>query len=178
MRCSICHTRIQEGHERCSCPACEQIYHKGCWDDLGGCATYGCSHAVPAEKPPPPALLGAGWGDSKTCPACGKSIPASLLVCRCRAQFPYAEPMTRGEYQDWKAERQRLASTRRTLGVLFLLSLLGFTAPVLGAIAGVLAYKRRHDLAGADGTYLALGYGTAAIGTTYSLVMLLLLFGM
>lgn len=176
-RCSICHTLIQETDECTSCPECQQDYHASCWAELGGCATYACKEAVPAEKAPVTEQVGAGWGDEKTCPRCGKTIGASLLVCSCGAKFPYPEPMTK---EEWRAHRRReddLSGTRKKLVLLFIFSLFGIPAPVLGAIAGTIAYRRRADLAGADGTYLAIGFGAAALGATYLLIVLLLTMG-
>ena len=177
-RCSICHTLIQNTDESASCPECQQNYHRSCWDGLGGCATYGCKEAVPAEKAPVTKQIGAGWGDEKTCPCCRRTIGASLLVCSCGAKFPYPEPMTRDEWRVWKAGQQNLSGTRKTLVFLFIFSLFGLPAPLLGPIAGVIAYKRREALAGADGTYLAIGFGAAALGATYTLIFLLLMMGL
>jgi hypothetical protein len=177
-RCSICHTLIEAGVERITCPTCRQDYHRPCWDELGGCATYGCAEAAPPEKPPPAAVFGAGWGDEKPCPACGRSIRASLLTCQCGALFPYADPMTRDEYRDWQRGRQQLRGMQRSILVLFILSLMGLTAPLLGPVAGAIAYRHRAELAGADGTYLAMAIGSAALGGIYTIVILLLLAGL
>lgn len=175
-RCSICHTIIRPGDADARCPACRQEYHRSCWDELGGCATYGCEKAVAAEKPPP-RRVASGWGDAKTCPLCRATIPASVLFCRCGAAFPYADPMSRGEYAQWSARQARLSGARRALILLFLFSFAGVAAPILGPIAGWFAHSRRDELAGADGTYLAMGYGTAALGAAYTLVILALVFG-
>ncbi|MHC4818036.1 MAG: hypothetical protein ACYTF8_08270, partial [Planctomycetota bacterium] len=59
----------------------------------------------------------------------------------------------------------------------FVLSLFGLPAPFVGPVAGIFAHSRRHLLAGAGGTYLAMGYGTAALGLTYTVVIALLLGG-
>jgi hypothetical protein len=85
--------------------------------------------------------------------------------------------MTPAEYIAWRDEERKLSRARKTLVVLFLLSMLGFPSPVLGPFAGYYAYRTREHLIGADGTYVALGYGTAALGGTYGLTLLLLLLG-
>jgi hypothetical protein len=125
-----------------------------------------------------PEQVGGGWGDEKACPRCGKSIGASLLVCSCGAEFPYADPMTREEWRAHERRQEDLSGTRKALVLLFIFSLFGIPAPVLGPIAGAIAYRRREDLAGADGTYLALGFGAAALGATYLLIVLLLMMGL
>ena len=176
-RCSICRTLVQPSDETTSCDECGQTYHQSCWDGIGGCATYGCAAAAQAEKPPPPPVVGAGWGDTKTCPVCATEIASSLLVCRCGARFPYADPLSPAEYQGWLYDERQRSSSRKTLLGLFAGSLLGFPAPPLGAIAGWLAHRNRDELGGENGAYLALGYGTAVLGAAYSLVFLLLVLG-
>jgi hypothetical protein len=154
------------------CPSCRQTYHASCWTDLGGCATYGCEKAAVAEKPPPPRVVGAGWGDVKTCPKCRKEIASSLLLCGCGAQFPSADPMSPQDYIRWIEDRARQKGARRTILILFILALTGFLAPFCGAGAGIVAYARRQMLAGADGTYLAMGYGAAALGLLYTILII------
>lgn len=176
-RCAACHTRIEAGDAAEECPDCRHLYHADCWRELGGCATFGCARAVTGEKPPAPAMVGGGWGDSKICPSCGTTIGASLLVCGCGARFPWPEPIGVDEYQGWLAERNKVKELKILLVTLFVLSLTGLLAPLVGLAAGIVAWRQRRRLAGADGTFLALGYGTAVIGATYTLTILLLLAG-
>lgn len=176
-RCAVCHTLIEAGDAVEECPDCRHRYHAVCWRELGGCATFGCARAVAGEKAPVRTVPGGGWGDTKTCPNCLTTIGASLLVCGCSARFPWPEPMTVEEYQGWLAERRTLRQVKGWLVALFLVSLTGLAAPLGGLAAGVYAFRHRRRLAGADGTFLALGYGTAALGGTYAVVGLLLLLG-
>lgn len=169
-RCSICYTVVSTGEAITTCPDCQQDYHATCWTEIGGCGSYGCKQAAVAEKPPP-AVSGAGWGDTKTCPQCGVEISASLLVCSCKARFPWADPMTRDEYAGWQADQAAIARSRRLLIALFLCSLVGVSAPVAGPVAGVYAWLRRERLASTGGTYLAMGYGSAAVGAVYLLLI-------
>ncbi len=172
-RCSICFTLLSQGEPTEDCPDCQQRYHQGCWSELGGCATYGCKRAAVAQKPPPPVQLGAGWGDTKTCPACAQQISSSLLVCRCSARFPWADPMTIAEYDRFCADERGLATARKLLIGGFVLSLAGITAPLAGPLAGLYAWRKRKQLAGGGGTYLAIGYGSAALGAGYALLIAL-----
>ena len=144
---------------------------------MGGCATYGCKAAAVAEKPPPPPSSARGWGDEKTCPECSSKIPSSVLACTCGAKFPWADPMTKDEYREWKTEDELRKSRRTELIVLFVITIFGLPAPLTGTIAGIQAYRSRTLLVGEVGTYLALGYGAATIGVVYTLVFLLLLIG-
>lgn len=176
-RCSICYTLIAETDEATACPECRQDYHKSCWDEIRGCGTYGCKQAAVAQKPPPPAVVGAGWGDTKPCPSCGAQIASSLLVCGCHARFPWADPMTPEQYRAWLDKQRGLASARTFLILMFILSLLGITAPLFGTLGGLFAYFKRKQLAGGGGTYLAMGYGSAAIGACYTVLIVLVALG-
>jgi len=176
-RCSTCHTLIDAGETVRACDECGQEYHQSCWDDMGGCATYGCKRAPAAQKPPPPVMVGQGWGDSKECPQCGMSIASSLLVCRCGARFPWADPMTKAEHQKWMADEASLRTQKRVIVGLFLASLFGLPAPLTGAAAGAYAWTKRRSLAGANGTYLALAAGSAALGVSYAVIAVLLWVG-
>jgi Prokaryotic RING finger family 1 len=173
-RCSICYTVLAEGEAVTGCPDCHTDYHATCWNEIGGCGSYGCKQAAVAQKPPVPVLVGAGWGDSKECPACARSIGSSLLVCACSARFPWADPMTPPEYLAHLEQQRSLKTSRTVLLWMFILSLVGVTAPVVGPIAGFYAYRKRKQLLGTGGTYLAIGYGSAAIGGLYSLLLILI----
>jgi hypothetical protein len=178
-RCSICYTRIADGTPAHECPDCRQGYHASCWKEIGGCATYGCASVAVAQKPPPPVLVGNGWGDTKACPQCDKDISSSLLVCRnCRATFPWADPMTREEYRAWREGQAAQSRARTVLLAGFVLTAAGVTAPLAGPLSGLYAWRKRHLLAGSGGTYLAIGYGSAAIGAAYALLIAALAAGM
>lgn len=177
-RCSICYTVLGGGEARTSCPACQTDYHTTCWNEIGGCGSYGCAHAAVAQKPPLPVLVGAGWGDTKECPSCTTQIASSLLLCRCGARFPWADPMTRAEYDQHVEERRRMRTARVALSSMFVVTLFGLPAPVVGPLAGVYAHWKRKQLLGSGGTYLAMGYGSAAIGGFYALFIALVALGL
>lgn len=177
-RCSICKTLIADSDITFVCGECHSPYHQICWESLGGCATYGCKAAAIPVTPVPPTSASRAWGDDKTCPHCSENIPSSLLVCRCGARFPWADPMTADEYRMWLKEDEERTRVRKQLIWLFIISLLGLPAPITGTVAGIQAYRSRKVLLGEVGTYLALGYGAGVIGMIYSLIFVLLYFGM
>jgi hypothetical protein len=86
--------------------------------------------------------------------------------------------MTKEHYQSGATEQKEQNSMRTQLVVLFVLTIFGLLAPLTGAIAGIQAHRSRTLLVGEVGTYLALGYGAAVIGAVYTIVFLLLLFGL
>jgi len=177
-RCSICGTLIKPDDAVTDCAECHQQYHRPCWEEIDGCATYGCASAAEAEKAPPPVVVGAGWGDEKECPACDAKIPSSRLVCRCGARFPWADPMTRDEYRAWTERERAITAAKRIIVATFLVTLTGVVAPLSGLFAFAYARARRSLLEGADGTYLAMAYGSAAIGVIYVIILALLAFGL
>lgn len=177
-RCSICQTLIAEHDEIAQCTECEGVYHRSCWNELGGCATYGCSLAPAAQKTAPTSGHGRGWGDTKACPVCHQEINASLLVCRCGARFPYADPMTPLAYEAYVTDLKDRKKARNILLMLFFLTLLGFAGPLTGPMAGLYAYSKRTLLTGPAGSYTALAIGTTVLGSSYGLIFVLLALGL
>jgi hypothetical protein len=176
-RCSICKTLIQPSEPTIVCTECDSGYHQECWERNGGCATYGCSNVPAVKRILQPAAIERTWGDEKECPACQRSIPSSVLSCRCGARFPWADPMTSMQYHAWVDQEALRVRNRRLFVVLFILSLFGWPAPLAGTVAGIQAFRNREEMVGENGPFLALGYGTAIIGLIYSLIFLLLYLG-
>jgi hypothetical protein len=85
--------------------------------------------------------------------------------------------MTPEEYQRSVDADRAVRRSRAVLIALFVLALIGITAPLAGPVAGIYAHRKRKQLLGAGGTYLAMGYGSAAIGTFYALLVALVALG-
>jgi hypothetical protein len=85
--------------------------------------------------------------------------------------------MTNKDYREWTDKQSRINTARKALIWMFIFSLVGFVAPVVGPLAGVYAWFKRKDLAASGGTYLAMGYGSAAIGVMYLGIILALKLG-
>ena len=51
--CPICCTIVEDSDEAIACPDCKIKYHKDCWIDNNGCATYGCPSSGCLAPPPP-----------------------------------------------------------------------------------------------------------------------------
>jgi hypothetical protein len=51
-RCGVCHAEIRPGEADTSCMACDIRYHAECWEENGGCSTYGCPQVNSLINPP------------------------------------------------------------------------------------------------------------------------------
>ena len=171
--CSICQNAMQPGEEACLCPECRSPYHRECWDEVGGCATYGCRQMPQAAKPAEPGPRTEGWGDDKVCPKCGQVIRSAALKCRyCKARFPSAVPMTSEEYREWRQQRALLTPTRIVAIVVFAVSLFGCLGPLVLLGGGLWLWRSHDSLKRVGGAPQVLAYFGLGLSLIYSLLML------
>lgn len=172
--CSICQNTVRPGETACLCPECRSAYHRECWDEVGGCATYGCRLMPQAAKPAEPGERTEGWGDDKTCPKCGQQIRSAAVKCRyCKARFPSALPMTPPEYREWRQQQAQLAPTRTMAIVVFVASLLGCLGPVVLLGGGIWLWQAHDALKRVGGVHQVLAYFGIGLSIIYSILMLL-----
>lgn len=75
--CPICCTPIEDGDIQITCPDCEVAYHKECWEDNKGCATYGCKSAQCLDV-----HASLDTAESLTpCPWCQTLLPPKTIIC-------------------------------------------------------------------------------------------------
>ena len=86
--CPFCKTPITEEDAVKVCPACGIPHHEGCWQENGGCTTFGCSEQHYEEQHTNPTDVctncGAPLGDGQLfCPKCGtaKAAAPKANVC-------------------------------------------------------------------------------------------------
>jgi len=170
--CPICQSAVGPDEAVLVCPTCEQVHHRECWTDVGGCATYGCDNAPKSEKTAPAQAPLSAWGDTKKCPACGEKIKSIALRCRyCGTDFDTVDPLTIKDLRGQAKKEERLQATRTLVIVLFVLSILGCPAPIVAIVAPCYVVMKRRTIAKAGPTYVVMSYSAIAVSLLYSILL-------
>ena len=146
-----------------SARACDQVHHRECWTDVGGCATYGCENAPKSEKTAPAEAPRSAWGDTKKCPACGEKIKSIALRCRyCGTEFDTVDPLTLKDLRGQVAKEERLQAHANAGDRLVRAHDPGLSGADPGDRRTLLCPAQTQTIAKAGPTYLVMGY--SAIG--------------
>lgn len=92
--CPFCRTEIREEDAVAVCPACGIAHHKGCWEENGGCTTFGCSQQNYEQPNTAPNAFCANCGTPLEngdyfCPNCGaaKGAPKKNRCGKCGTEL-------------------------------------------------------------------------------------------
>jgi hypothetical protein len=155
--CQICLHALGADEVLHQCPSCKSLYHAECWQELGGCAVYGCPKMVEIKKAED--MEETHWGATeKKCPICVETIPIAATVCPfCNTVFKDKRPLSREELLP-EREDPALHEYRRGATWLFIISLLGCTSPFVLIFGGLWYREHREDImrAGAQARALSL----------------------
>ena len=174
--CPICQSSVSTGDDVVDCPECDQVHHRDCWSEVGGCGTYGCVEApVTESKDASAGPVRSAWGDTKRCPSCGTTIRSIALRCRhCGAEFDTVDPMTARAFDRTERTKEVATWLRIVTVVCFVLSIyVPCLAPLIAIVVLIFVIPKRRELAKAGLFYKVLGHSAGVISLLYSIMMLI-----
>jgi len=173
--CAICQTSLLPNEAIKICDRCKAEYHVECWNENGGCGTYGCEMAPMKDKgQSEQAVEDIYWGaKTKVCPMCGETIKISELSCPyCKSNFDTVAPISTQEVKDKLTKKPRKIEENKGAIKVFIFGLLGITAP-LNLIFGGIWYKaNRWKLREASPIHNLLAIIGLSVSVFYSILIL------
>jgi hypothetical protein len=173
--CPICQSAIQETEACVTCPSCQQVHHRECWAEVGGCGTYGCKQAPAPDKSEQGAHVPlTAWGDTKKCPACGEMIKSIALRCRyCGTDFSSVDPLTAADLRMQVIEGEKAQVFKTIVVINFIASLIGCLAPLTFVFGLAYLLPRRAQLAKCGPLFVIMGWTSIALSGLYCVLLVL-----
>ena len=117
--CTICQTAIATGEDVHNCSRCKSSYHAECWEQAGGCGTYGCENS--------PASKGAVSGGPASSPPT-RLGPDALAPRMTPVSLASAIPRGRPVRRRWRSRTLVLAAIGGLGAIVIIIMLLGRSA--------------------------------------------------
>jgi len=175
--CAICQTSILDGDTVKKCEGCNADFHEECWNENGGCATYGCEYVPQTVKDAEEQET--YWGaETKKCPMCSETIAALANQCPyCKEEFDGIEPASREDVRNRLLGRRKTSrsSGSGTAVLVFILGLLGCTAPFNLLFGGIWYKRNRGKLKEASPAHNLLAIIGLAISVVYTIFIILII---
>jgi hypothetical protein len=170
--CQVCYNVIEEDEAATACIKCKAPFHRECFDEYGGCSTYGCENAPEYTKGDMEEKYAkAMWGqEHKKCPYCSEQIPIEALACpMCHEKFTDSLPLSRVQiYSKAPAmEDPREKEIKNTILVFFVVSIFACLAPFVMLFVTIWYYQNKDRILNASPLYRILMAGSLVISVVY-----------
>ena len=159
-----------------TCPKCDQVHHRECWSEVGGCGTYGCEQAPAIDKSEAaPQTPMSAWGDTKTCPVCGEEIKSIAVRCRyCNTDFNTADPLTLKDLHRQADQGDTLKKLKQTTLTVFVVSILiPCVAPLTGIAGAAYFLPKRDQLQKCGPLHQVMAFASLIVSAIYTLLLLI-----